>query len=238
MTDKQAAIEREALNHALNVLAAYREGALAIDDQHTHVRFVTEADSGRLIASVPAATFFASQLVLHVPEETDDALALLLSAEEIPDSHATDRWLAFHLAQTGASEGADPTAAEPGREMPEHTRWAALWIDSAKHGEWVFDGDAFMAPNPAAAQEAAVCRALNARPDDLATLCIKHSGADLAAAPVCVGVDPGGLYIRLAHGVVRLPFPEPEASAEGKGPAVETIDSLVERLLSDATLDN
>jgi hypothetical protein len=235
--DNTTRTENEALQHALNVFAAYREGDLSIDDQHTHIRFVAEPDTGRLVASVPAATFFAHQLLLHIPEETDDALALLLSAEEIEESHATDRWLAFHLSQTGSSESADTASSEPGREMPEHTSWAAFWIDSAKHGQWVFDGDAFMAPNPAASRETAICKQLNARPDDLATLCIKQTGADLAKDPVCVGVDPGGLYVRLAHGVVRVSFPPPQRPGDGSPPSVETLDSLVQRLIDDANLN-
>jgi len=225
----QERAEREALEHALRVFSSYREGDLTIDDQHTRVRFVTEPSSGRLIASAPAATFFGSHLVLHVPDETDDALALLLSAEEIEESHATDRWLAFHLSPSGQSASSDPDAGEGGREMPEHTRWAAMWVDSVKHGPWVFDGDAFMAPNPAASQEAAVCRRVNADRGRLGRACVAVTGADVGEDPVCVGVDPGGLYVRLAHGVVRLPFPGPgDMGAE----EIETLDSLVERVLS------
>ena len=225
--------EHDALRHALTVFAAYREGDLQIDDQYTHVRFVSEPGGGRLIASAPAATFFASQLVLFVPEETDDALALLVSAEEVDESHATDRWLAFHLAQTGASDAAGVDGADPGRETPEHTKWALLWVDSAKHGPWVFDGDAFMTPNPAALQEPSLCKRVNARRSDLATLCIASTGADLARKPVCVGVDPGGLYVRLAHGVVRIPFPPRDPAAPSE---VETLESLVDRLLDEVNL--
>lgn len=221
--------EREALDHALRVFGAYREGSLTIDDQHTKIRFVTEPATGRLIASAPAATFFGSHLVLHVPEETDDALAMLVTAEEVEESHATDRWLAFHLSSTGYSESSGAEGGEPGREMPEHTRWAALWVDSAKHGPWVFDGDPFMAPNPAAGQEAGVCKRLNADRGALSRVCTRVTGAELAGDPVCVGVDPGGLYVRLAHGVVRVPFPEP---GDGEGASIETLDTLVDRLMA------
>lgn len=231
-SDRNEQIEADALHHALAVFHAYREGDLQLDDQHTHIRFVAEPSSGRLIASAPAATFFASQLVLFVPEETDEALSLLLSVEEIEESHATDRWLAFHLGQTAASDSADQQP-DTGRETPEHTRWAAFWIDSAKHGPWVFDGDAFMTPNPAASQEPAICKRLNGRRDDLATLCIKRTGADMAGEPVCVGVDPRGLYVRLAHGVVRIDFPPPPPGAPAE---VETLETLVDRLLNEANL--
>ncbi len=205
--------EHDALEHARSVLSAYREGVLFMDDQHSPIRFVTEHGSGRLIASVPAATFFASQHALFVPEETDDALQLLLSCEEIEESASTDRWMAFHMGES---------------EFPDHTRWAAFWIDSAKHGPWVFDGEAFMAPNPVADLEPKTCKAINARRDELARVTAELTGADATDGALCVGVDPGGLYVRLRHGVVRVPFPEPQESPS----EIETLDTLVERLLA------
>ncbi|MFI4853897.1 MAG: hypothetical protein ACIAQF_02825 [Phycisphaerales bacterium JB065] len=204
--------EHEALDHARSVLSAYREGVLFMDDQHTPIHFVTEHATGRLIASVPAATFFASQHALFVPEETDDALQLLLTCEEIEESDSTDRWIAFHMGES---------------EHPEHTRWAAFWIDSAKHGPWVFDGEAMMVPNPVADLEPKTCKTINARRDELARVTAELTGADATDGALCVGVDPGGLYVRLRHGVVRVPFPEPDEES-----TIETLDSLVERLLA------
>jgi hypothetical protein len=198
------------------------------------VRFVREHATGRLIASVPSATFFAAQLVLTVPEESDDALHLLLSAEEIEESSVTDRWLAFHLSQSGYSQAHVPDDSEPGREYPDHTRWAALWIDGAKHGPWVFDGDALMLPNPLASLEAGVCKMLNQNKAALARLCEAHTGAqdadpDTVDEPTCVGVDPEGIYARLSHGVVHIPFPEPRAEDSAK---VETVETLIADLLA------
>lgn len=206
--------EHAALDHARSVLSAYREGVLFMDDQHAPIHFVADHGTGRLIASVPAATFFASHHAMYVPEETDDSLQLLLSCEEIEECFATDRWMAFHMGDS---------------EFPEHTKWAAFWIDSAKHGPWVFDGEAFMAPNPVAELEPKACKKINSRRDDLARVTAELTGADATEGALCVGVDPGGLYVRLRHGVVRVPFPEPE---EGEGSTIETLDTLVERLLA------
>lgn len=206
--------EHTALDHARSVLSTYREAILFMDDQHTPIHFVSDHDTGRLIASVPAATFFASHHAMFVPEETDDALQLLLSCEEIEECFATDRWMAFHMGDS---------------EFPEHTKWAAFWIDSAKHGPWVFDGEAFMTPNPVAKLEPKACKAINARSNDLARVTAALTGADATEGALCVGVDPGGLYVRLRHGVVRVPFPEPEDQDE---PTIETLDTLVERLLA------
>lgn len=233
-TDREQHAELEALTHAKRVLAAYREGDLTIDDQHTKIRFVNEHASGRLIASVPSATFFGSHLLLSVPSETDDALHLMLTAEEIEESRVTDRWLAFHLSQSGYSESSTDEGAEQGREYPDHTKWAAFWIDSAKHGPWVFDGDALMLPNPLAELEPSVCKQLNQDKPLLAKLCAVHTGAEEAGEqpsdePTCVGVDPAGIYARLAHGVVHIPFPDP---ADGTDAKVETVETLIEDLLS------
>ena len=202
------------------------------------MRFVNEHATGRLIASVPSATFFSQHLVLSVPDETDDALQLMVSAEEIDESRVTDRWLAFHLSQAGYSESHVQDDAEPGREFPDHTKWAAFWVDSAKHGPWVFDGDALMLPNPLAELEPGVCRTLNADKATLARLCAAHTGADSVGAevvgvesqgePTCVGLDPAGIYARLAHGVVHIPFPGPASGDEAK---VETGESLLADLM-------
>ena len=54
------------------------------------------------------------------------------------------------------------------------------------------------------------------------------TGADATDGALCVGVDPGGLYVRLRHGVVRVPFPEPQESPS----EIETLDTLVDRLLA------
>ncbi len=211
---REGPAEEQALAHARRVFEAYREGILHLDDQQTDVRFVTDHDTGRIVASVPAATFFAGQHVLFVPEETDDALQLLCSAEEVPESAMTDRWIAFHVAD---------------EDHPEHTRWAAFWIDAAKHGPWVFDGEALMVPNPVAAQEPSICKRVNASPAELERVCAERTGAEETSGALCVGVDPGGLYVRLRHGVVRVPFPEPEVDHR-----IETLESLVDRLLASA----
>ncbi len=207
--------ELEALDHAQSVFAAYREGLLMLDhDDHAPIRFVTEHASGRLIAPVPAATFESAHPVIFIPEESDSSLQMLITPQEIPESATTDRWLAFHLTD----------ATHDGQ-----THWAALEIDSARHGPWVFDGDPFMAPNPAAGLEPRVCKRLNANPEALAKLTIMLTGATNADDARCVGVDPRGLYIRLRHGVIRAPFPEPDADSP---PAIETLDSILDALLA------
>jgi len=195
-----------ALEHALDVLDASREGVLSIGgEQRIPLRYVVAGADGRLVASVPVAALLAHELILHVPEETDDALQLLLSVEEIAESADTDRWQAHH-------------------GQPEHVRWGAMFIDSAKHGPWVFDGDAMMRPNPLTAAEPALCKLANADKAALVRACQRYAGL-VVPDPVCVGADPRGLHIRARFGVVRLRFP-------GEAPTPGAAEAILRQVLS------
>lgn len=199
--------DQDALEHALAVFAANCEGRLVLEDQALTFKYVVDPAGGRLVASVPAAVLLAGELVLFVPEETEDALQLLLSAEECAECAASDRWIAYH-------------------GEPEHVHWAACWVDSGKHGPWVFDGDAFTRPNPLAPVECALCRMLNEDKTALSAACRRLTGVDVPQ-PMCVGVDPRGAHVRARFGIVRLRFDracEDEASAR----------AAVERLLASA----
>jgi hypothetical protein len=185
--------DAQALEHALRVFTADLEGRLRFDEQAATIKYVVEPREGRMVLSVPVAVFFAAELVLDVPEESDDALQLLLTVEECGESAATDRWQAYH-------------------GQPEHVRWALGWVDGAKHGAWVFDGDAFALPHPFAAEESVLCRVLNADKARLAAICQRHAGV-VVPDPVCVGVDPRGVHVRARFGVVRVAFEEMAADA-------------------------
>lgn len=178
--------DSQALEHARSVFNANPEGRLLFDERAITIKYIVDPKDGRLVASVPVAVFTATDLTLHVPEETVDALQLLITAEECEECTATDRWLAYH-------------------GDPEHVRWATFWIDSARHGPWVFDGDALTLPNPLIAHETALCKLLNADKSKLAKVCQRFAGVPVPD-PVCVGVDPRGLHIRARFGVVRVEF--------------------------------
>lgn len=196
--------EEDALSHARSVLGAYREGVLLFGEHHVPVKFVTAHESGRLIASLPAAALLASDHTLMVPEESDDALQLMVTPEQVSESAATDRWMAFH-------------------GTPEHVRWADLWIESAKHGAWVFDGEALMLPNPLAPAEPAACKRLNGDKAALARVCQRYAGV-VIPSPTCVGIDPAGLYVRASFGVVRVAFERETRDADD---AMAVIDAMV-----------
>lgn len=199
MTNEHA--EQEALEHARDTLTTARDGVLHVGDNIVPIKFVTDPANGRLIASVPVATFFAPELIIFVPEETDEALQLLVSAEEEEESALTDRYLAYH-------------------GEPEHVRWAGLVIDSARHGPWVFDGDAMMHPNPVASGEAALCKKLNGDKASLAKLCERYGVTDVAE-PLCVGVDESGLHVKARYGIVCVRFPRPAKDAVDAGALID-----------------
>jgi len=178
--------EEAALRHARAVFASSREGVLLFNEQHLSVKFVTDPATGHPVISVPAAALLASDHTLMVPEDSDDALQLMITPDQIEESGVTDRWMAYH-------------------GQPEQVRWADAWIESVKHGPWVFDGEALMTPNALADIEPAACKRLNAEKAALARLCQRYAGVPVPV-PTCVGVDPDGLYVRAAFGVVRVPF--------------------------------
>ena len=191
---REDALEERALDHARDVLRANSEGALVFDDATVDIRYIIAPETGRLTISTPIAATMAGEVTLWVPVMDDDALQLLLSVEEAPESADTDRWQAWH--------------GEPG-----HVRWGDCWIDSAKHGPWVFDGDALMLPNALRDDEAALCRELNASADRLRAICRNAANLDVEA-PRCVGVDPNGLHVRAKFGVVRIGFQTPAESVD------------------------
>lgn len=199
--------DSQALEHALAVFTANLEGSLRFDEHVGRIKYVFDPRDGRLVASIPAAVLHAAELVFDIPEENDDALQLLVTAEECAESIATDRWLAYH-------------------GQPEHVRWASFWIDSARHGPWVFDGDALTVPNPLARDESALCKRLNSDAGRLAALVQRFAGVPIPK-PLCVGVDPRGLHVRASFGVVRVRFEAIAPDAESAAHAIEAMRSML-----------
>lgn len=183
-----AEAERLALEHARRVMLGSTEGVLHFDQQHAAIKYVCDPVSGRLVAGVPVAALLAAEHVLWAPEESDDALQLLLSVEPLEEGVLTDRWAAYH----GESE---------------HVRWGLFWVDGGRHGAWVFDGEALACANPVSGEEAGLCRWLNGDRSALARVCQRYAGV-VVPQPVCVGVDAWGVHVRARFGVVRVGFEE------------------------------
>ncbi len=194
------------LDDALRFFRAERAGELRFDEHVRPLKFVTDNETGRIVAPVMVAMLETPDCALLIPEEDPDALQLLLSPEEIDgETHPTaDRWRIYH-------------------GEPEDVRWAEFFIDSARLGPMVFDGDALMIANPLASAEPAACKRMNADKDALRRICKERAHVDVAA-PVCVGVDPDGLHVRARFGVVRVDFDE---RVEAAGELEAALDRLL-----------
>ncbi len=188
---------------AVEFLATYREGVLFADGTPMARRFVSDPASGRLLIPVSPEVTDAAEHVLHVPEESDDAMALMVSVTMVhPDTLAAcDRYLAYH----GAAEEA---------------RWIACQIEAAKWGGVVLDGALLQRANPLAGVEGRLCKRANADPARLAGAMRSHRNLDIPAA-LCVGVDPGGLHVRSRFGVVRVRFARAAATETEAVAAIE-----------------
>lgn len=173
---------------AIRALRDHRTGVLLADGLVLPVRFVIDGRTGRLVFPCGAAVLDAEELVLHVPEERDDALQLLIHAAPTDPGAdgACDRWL-----------GAFGT--------PDVARWASCTVESGRLGGAVIDGDVLTLVNPLCAAEPALCRRLNADRAALTRLCTRFAGVEVPE-PLCVGMDPGGVDVRARFGVVRVPF--------------------------------
>ncbi len=125
----------------------------------------------------------AESLALMIPDEGDDALQLLVRAEEFDAARdrCADRWQAYF-----------------GRA--DQRRWARLRIDAARFAATILDGADLAWDSPLAAHQTALCRTANADPSRLAQIC--RAGSEATA----VGVDEWGLDVRTRIGVVRVSF--------------------------------
>jgi len=198
-----AGADATALERAKRLLADNREGSIAFGEHVIPFRCIRTPKGGHLLASVPVALLMADEMIVFLPEEREDALQLLLSAEEVQESALTDRYHAYF-------------------PEPEHVRWAELWIDAGRLCEFVFDGDALMTPNPLADEEAALLRAINADRETLKRACGECCSTEIAE-PIAVGVDELGIDIRAHFGIVRLPFGEPVEDADAARARIEQL---------------
>lgn len=213
--------EAHAGQKALREFRRWRRGALLADAKPSQVRFVTDPRSGAVVAPVERAVIEAEELVLFVPEETDEALQLLLEPmREPPTEELVDRWRIHHgeaPMQVASLDGSDDGA----RPMV----WAMFDIEGGRLGGAMVDGEALMIPNPAREIEPKLCKRINADRRLLWRVCRLKTGvdvpADVSGGPVCVGVDPEGLHVRGKMGVLRVEFDREGGDAVGGATAHE-----------------
>ncbi len=161
-----------------------------VDDAAFSLRTVVAPPLNRLIADLPDSLRDAEQAALHIPDERDDALHLLVTPEPIDPEQPPpgvgewlDRFIAYHLQWRS--------------KVP-----ALLRIDAAKWDGEVLDADELDMANPLAPIEFRLLRLLNADRSSLGAICRARADTD-EAEPVAVGIDPDGFDIRARIGVVR-----------------------------------
>lgn len=185
--------EEEIIAGARAFLRANLTGTIGFDGEFVPIKVVVAPD-GALVAPVMVAMLRSVDVVLFLPEESDEAMQLQVTLEEIPESGDTaalcDRWRIYH-------------------GEPEDVRWARISIDAAKFRGMLFDGLALMEANPLAAAEARICRKANGEMRDaLRQACLAVAKVEVED-PRLVGVDPLGFDVRGRFDVIRLPADPP-----------------------------
>lgn len=188
-----------------DILRASRAGVLMAGERVFPVRFVIDAD-GRLVAPLEREAVDADGHTLFVPEESDEALQLLVRPEELGGgAAAAECWRAYH-------------------GTPRSTRWFAMRVESGRLGADVVDGGEITLRNPLAATEPALCRRANADLGALRRAVLRMTGVDVPE-PLCVGADDHGLDVRARFGIVRLGF---ERRVMSTDEAMRVIEGMLE----------
>ena len=180
----------EAVDHTLDFLHAHLKGFIRFDGDRVAIKVIVAPD-GAIVAPVMESMLRSVDVSLELPDDGEDGLQVMVTLERLdaegPLAGLCDRWRAYH-------------------GEPEDVRWARMVPDAARHLQWFVDGEALLQANPLAKDEAGLLKALNAAPRSfLKALCTAARAP--SENPVAVGVDPGGLDVRRAHDVVRIPFP-------------------------------
>ncbi|MEY4117160.1 MAG: hypothetical protein RLZZ116_488 [Planctomycetota bacterium] len=180
--------EEEIITGARAFLRGNLAGTIGFDGEFVPIKVVVAPD-GALVAPVMVAMLRAFDVVIFLPAESDEAMQLQVTLEEIHDKgeHAAlcDRWRIYH-------------------GEPEDVRWARISIDAAKFDGRLFDGLGLMQPNALAEDEARICRRVNSEMREaLKKACLRVAEIEVED-PRLVGVDPLGFDVRGRFDVIRL----------------------------------
>lgn len=180
--------EEEIITRARAFLRGNLAGTIGFDGEFVPIKVVVAPD-GALVAPVMVAMLRAFDVVIFLPAESDEAMQLQVTLEEIHDKgeHAAlcDRWRIYH-------------------GEPEDVRWARISIDAAKFDGRLFDGLGLMQPNALAEDEARICRRVNSEMREaLKKACLRVAEIEVED-PRLVGVDPLGFDVRGRFDVIRL----------------------------------
>ncbi len=197
---------------AVSFLRSHLCGLIRFDTEYMPIKIVVAPD-GRLVAPVMESMLLSTDCALYLPEEPedreDDVIQLMVTLERFDeqgsDGRLADRWRIYH-------------------GEPEDVRWATMTVDFCKFGEYAFDGEALMWPNPFADLEARLCRAVNeSRVDELRSLVLRVNETEIEE-PRLVGVDPLGIDVRGRFEVTRVAF---DVEIADPAEAEPTLDALL-----------
>lgn len=175
-------------------LRRHARGVLEVGGECRPCLYVLDPERGSPVACVTQDVFEAGSCTLHVPEDREDALQVLVEPIELDArvEASCDRYLIYH--------GKGATA-----------RWARLEIQSAKMLGVVFDDCA--GSNALRAHEAGMCKRLNTDKDRVRVALLRLAGF-VEDRPTVVGVDQDGVDVRTKRGIVRLEFPHTAPNLE------------------------
>lgn len=185
------------LSRTARLIRRHCDAFLRFDEHFQPVRYCRATD-GRLIIPAMAAMQMAEELVLHVPDATDQSLQLMVTggpfADHDPLGREADRWR-IHFGE------------------PDDLQWLALELDLGKRDGLVFDGEALQEPHAYPEQEPALLRALQTEQEFIEQRVASLLGhAPEEARPVAA--DQYGLTVRVRLGTVRLEFEAPQHDPE------------------------
>jgi hypothetical protein len=193
--------DQQLLTAARSTLRAWTGGMLRFDEHVRQLKYVIAPD-GRLVAPAMVAMLSTLDTALHIPEEDEDGLQLLVELHEFDAEGAegalADRWRIYHGA-------------------PDDMLWAVMDIDLARFHGGTLDGEAMVLPNALAPYEAALCKLVNDGHREALAAALQGKLNITASDPLLVGVDPTGIDVRADRGVVRLQLELGEDSQQASG---------------------
>lgn len=174
----------------------FRRGVIRMGDEICQSSFVIDGRDGRIVMPCDEDLSGADDLVLYVPDDGFNEMALLLSASPHEDEfdEAKDRHLAYHGRACACS-------------------WYRCEVDSAKWSGEMFEGADLLGPNTIRSVEPALCKRLNADREVLARMSELLTRVR-PESPLCVGVDQLGMDVRTRVGVMRVEWPAEITSPE------------------------
>lgn len=169
-------------------LRSHARGVLCVIEMIERVRWVVEPKSGVLVAATKLPIEPGDSVTLFVPDEGRESAQVHATATVLDagaDTPEVDRWKAYHLKPRGT--------------------FVLMKPEGFKLGGLVADPGVLDLRNPLFADEPRLIRFANSRRAGLASACERASGGPVEM-PLCVGIDPYGLDVRTALGILRIEF--------------------------------